>query len=145
MTYILLNRVAKHTGIGILPLLRVHICKFALVGHKAQLGQHARHIRCIQHLKQLTLNRTHLTATLLIIRLHNTRHHLAILAIGELQILNICSYHSRSIGVRHINQLLLVVVIQSALIVTCLLLALAHYQRLRTAHRRSLRGCIGVN
>ena len=144
MADILLHRVAQHTGVSCLSLLRVHISQLRLVGHKAQLSQHTRHIRRIQHLEQLPLNRTHRAPALLILRLHYSRHHLAVLAVRKLQILNVGAHHRRRILIRHIDQLLLVVVIERTLVVSRLLLALTHNQRLGT-----LNGCrsrsIGVN
>ena len=132
MSKILLYGITQHPRKFVLPLLGLHISQLALIGHKSQLGQHAWHICSIQHLQQLTLNLAHRTTTLTVIRLHYSSHHLAILAISELQILNIGSHHCRRILIRHINQLILTVVVQRIFIIASFLLTLTHYQRLGT-------------
>ena len=78
-------------------------------------------------------------------RLHDSRHHLAVLAVRELKILYIGPNHSSRILVRHIYQLVLVVIVEGILVVTRLLLALAHDYGLGTRHRRLARNRIGMD
>ena len=145
MIDILLHRIAQHSGKLILTLLGVHISKLLGIGHKANLGQHRWHIGSIQHLQQLTLNLAGITTSLGVVRLHNSSHHLTILAIGELQILNICPHHCRSILIRHIDKLVLIVVVESTLVIAGLLLALTHNDGLHTIDRGGFWCSIGVN
>ena len=114
------------------------------IRHKTNLGQHTRHIGGVEHLQRLTAHTSVVVTKFYILLLNKASHHLAILTIGELQVLDICSNDSCRLLVRHIEQLLFVVEVEGILIYSLLHRGFAHNERLDTSHLAVAVG-IGVN
>ena len=74
-----------------------------------------------------------------VIILNTARQRHAVLAVGELQVLDIGPHDGRRPLVRHVDQVFAVVLEQGVLVVTLLLGAFAHDERLDTPCRRGFR------
>ena len=104
------------------------------VRHKANLGQHARHIGGIEHLQWLLAHSSVVVAEFHILLLDKSSHHFAILTIGELQVLDICTNNCCGLLVRHIEQLLLVVDVEGILIYSLLHRCFTHNKCFDSSH-----------
>gem|GEM_PF-6723922 len=139
-----IGRIIPHAFVNragdlVLPLFRFHIGHLLGVGHETDLGQHARHVGGIEHAQQLGLDAPRMAPSLQVIILNTARQRHAVLAVGELQVLDIGPHDGRRPLVRHVDQVFAVVLEQGVLIVTLLLGAFAHDERLDTPCRRGFR------